>query len=144
MKLTQKEIQELAALDALCFEPPINYSLRDIRFYTRHPDAILLREYDGDLLIAFCIGKAENGAIITLDVHPLYRQRGLGRRLLVRMIEEFRMRNTPEAVSQIALDNLPSLNLHRSLGFHIRHILYGYYSDGIAAYELALPLSPEK
>ena len=144
MNLERKEIKELVVLDALCFDPPINYTYRDMVLYTRHPAAVLLREYEGERLIAFCLGHADNGNIITIDVHPDYWRQGLGRRLLKAIIEEFRSRSVPFAVSQIALDNLPSLTLHQSLGFEIRHVLYGYYSDGSAAYELALPLSPKR
>ena len=144
MNLSKKEIKELVELDARCFDPPINYSSRDIKFYTLHPEAILLREYEKKTLIAYCLGNAKDGNIITIDVHPLYRRRGLGRRLLVQMLREFRARNIAQAISQIALDNLPSIQLHQSLGFQIRHILYGYYPDGTAAYELVLPLSPIK
>jgi len=107
MNLSKKEIKELVELDARCFDPPINYSSRDIKFYTLHPEAILLREYEKKTLIAYCLGNAKDGNIITIDVHPLYRRRGLGRRLLVQMLREFRARNIAQAISQIALDNLP-------------------------------------
>jgi ribosomal protein S18 acetylase RimI-like enzyme len=144
MNLTRKEIKELVVLDALCFDPPINYTFRDMKLYTRHPEAVLLREYDGERLIAFCLGHADNGNIITIDVHPDHRRHGLGGKLLKTILKEFRSRGVPFAVSQIALDNLSSLTLHKNLGFEIRHILYGYYPDGSAAYQLVLPLSPDK
>jgi len=148
MKLAKKEIQELAELDALCFKPPINYSFRDIVFYTKPDHALLIRRYSGKKLIAFCLGSIKDGSIVTIDVHPDFRRRGLGRLLLEEIIEEFKKRGVRRAVSQIALDNLPSLKLHKELGFVITHILYGYYPDGSAAYELVLdlgaPSSPKK
>lgn len=142
MKFTRKEIKDLVALDALCFKPPINYGYRDLAFYTNQPDAVLLREYKENRLIAFCLGHANSGNVITIDVHPEYRRHGLGRKLLKGILKEFYSRKTPFAVSQIALDNLPSLKLHQDLGFEIRHILYGYYPDGSAAYELVRPVYP--
>ena len=144
MKLTRREIQELVELDALCFEPPINYSYSEMKHYTGRPGAILLREYDGNQLTAFCLGDSKDGSIVTIDVHPGFRRHGLGRRLLERMIEELEACGVTRAISQIALDNLPSLLLHKNMGFEIRSILYGYYPDGSAAYELELPLQPSK
>jgi len=141
MKLTPHEIQELVVLDALCFEPPLNYSYRDLLAYTKFEGAILLREREGERLIAYCLGDALDGTILTLDVHPEYRRRGLGRRLLSGMIEEMRKRKAPCAVSQIAIDNLSSLELHKNLGFKFVSILYDYYPDGSAAWEMELDLS---
>jgi len=140
MKLSRKELLELVELDALCFEPPINYTLGDVYSYTKSPAAILFRKYERGVLIACCIGNSSDGNIVTLDVHPDYRRRGLGRKLLDRMLEEFRMKNVPMAISQVAIDNIGSLKLHRGVGFQIRSILYDYYPDGSAAYELFLPL----
>ena len=60
------------------------------------------------------------------------------------MIEELEACGVTRAISQIALDNLPSLLLHQNMGFEIRSILYGYYPDGSAAYELELPLQSSK
>ncbi len=117
MKLTRKEIQELVDLDALCFDPPVNYTFRDMRLFTGHPQTVLLREYDSEQLIAFCLGNAHNGSIITIDVHPDHRRRGLGQKILKSILREFRSRGVRFAVSQIALDNLPSLKLARKLGF---------------------------
>lgn len=141
MKLTRNEIQELVELDALCFEPPVNYSYRDLLAYTKSEGAILLTEREGERLIAYCLGDALDGTIVTLDVHPEYRRRGLGRLLLKRMIEEMHRRGVPQAISQIAIDNLASLELHKSFGFKFDSILYNYYPDGSAAWELVLPLN---
>ena len=143
MKLTKEEIMELVHLDGLCFEPPICYTYRDVTNYIRRKGATLLRKRKGEKLIAFCLGDSSDGNIITVDIHPDYRRQGLGRQLLSEMLEKFRALGVSKAVSQIALDNIPSLSLHKSLGFEIRHILYGYYPDGSGAFELVLPLTPE-
>jgi len=143
MKLTKEEIMELVHLDGLCFEPPICYNYRDMTNYVRRKGAILIRKRKGKKLIAFCLGDSSGGNIITVDVHPDYRRQGLGRQLLSEMLGRFRALGISKAVSQIAIDNIPSLRLHKSLGFEIRHILYGYYPDGSGAFELVLPLTPE-
>ncbi|MBN1902625.1 GNAT family N-acetyltransferase [Candidatus Sumerlaeota bacterium] len=142
MKLTRKEIKDMVALDALCFDPPINYVFRDLAIYTGVKNAVLIREYEGERLIAFCLGDADSGNIITIDVHPDFRRRGLGRKLLKTILDEFKSRKTSFAISQIALDNLPSIKLHQDFGFEIRQILHEYYADGKSAYELVLPLNP--
>ncbi|HPB29987.1 MAG TPA: GNAT family N-acetyltransferase [Candidatus Sumerlaeota bacterium] len=138
MKITAAEIRELAELDRLCFEPPVSYTVRDVREYVSSPGTILLREYDGGRLAAFCLGDAMDGCVITLDVHPEYRRRGLARKLLAQLLDEFSRAGVRKAVAQIAVDNLPSIALHKSFGFEIRYILYDYYPDGSAAWELEL------
>ena len=142
MKLTRREINELVTLDTLCFTPPLNYSYEELAAYISPPDAILLRQYEGENIIAFCLGDASSGEIITLDVHPRHRGKGIGKKLLSAMLDEFRKRDVRQAISQVAIDNLPSIRLHQKLGFEIRCILFDYYPDGSAAFELVLSLKP--
>jgi [ribosomal protein S18]-alanine N-acetyltransferase len=141
MKLSQEKIKKLVEMDALCFDPPINYSYEDLDHYTGKPGALLIEKSDNEgELIAFCLADTEDGNITTIDVHPDHRRKGLGRLLLCEILEKFRKTGVPEAVSQIAVDNIASLQLHKNLGFKIEYILDAYYPDGSSAYELVLPL----
>ena len=139
-----KEIKELVRLDAMCFDPPVNYTIGEMEYYLLRPSSVLFRKFQDQRMVAFCLGNMADGNIVTIDVHPRYRRRGYGKILLQQIIDKFSRHNVKEAVSQVAIDNLPSVMLHKNFGFEIRAVMYGYYPDGRAAFEMALPLRREK
>ena len=48
---------------------------------------------------------------------PAFHRRGVGRALMMRLLDEARARSVHVMVAAIALPNTPSVGLHRSLGF---------------------------
>lgn len=139
LRLTKKEIRELYELDALCFPAPLNYTLDMMRRFVRQQGACLLRKWDDKRMIAFVLCNSETGEIITLDVHPEYRRRGLGKELLGQAIDRMRRKGVRTIFSQVATTNVPSFMLHLRAGFKIRRVITNYYPDGTSAYVLVLP-----
>jgi len=74
------------------------------------------------------------GHIGSLAVLPAYRQRGLGRRLLVRGIELCRENGWPTVELNVDRDNEPALHLYESTGFRA---VYAF-----TVYRLALAAGP--
>lgn len=142
-RLTEQEIRQLSELDALCFPVPLNYPLAVMRRFVCQHGACLLRNWDGNRLTGFALFNSETGEIITLDVHPEYRRRGIGKRLLDQAIALLRQKEVRVIFSQVATTNTPSLMLHLRAGFKIRRVLRGYYPDGSSAYVLVLPARAE-
>jgi ribosomal-protein-alanine N-acetyltransferase len=86
--------QVMHALDLVCFAPPFHFTRSAMRRFAETPGAItLLAEADG-LLAGFSIAHlatqpsgtrqpdARTGYIVTLDVAPEWRRKGLARRLM--------------------------------------------------------------
>ena len=141
LPLNEQEIRQLYELDALCFPSPLSYPLDVIHRFVRQRGASLLRKWDGEKLIAFVLCNSETGEIITLDVHPEYRRRGLGKELLSQAISLLRQEGVPTIFSYVATTNIPSLMLHLRAGFKIRRYIRNYYSNGTSAYVLVLPIN---
>ena len=63
-------------------------------------------------------------------VDPVYQQRGVGRQLLTRAIDEARASGCRTIVASVAADNQAGLRLHQSLGFApvgtIKHAAYKF------------------
>lgn len=57
------------------------------------------------------------GGIFGLGVIPDYRGKGYGREILIRAIEELKLRNSKEIMLQVAAKNANALNLYKSCGF---------------------------
>ncbi len=67
--------------------------------------------------------------ITTFAVHPAWRRRGVGQRLLLRLLELSNDRRAREATLEVRLSNLPARKLYEKYGFRPVGIRPRYYSD---------------
>ena len=67
--------------------------------------------------------------ITTFAVHPRYRQRGIGERLLLALLDVALDRHAREATLEVRLSNLPARRLYEKYGFRPVGIRPRYYSD---------------
>ena len=102
----------------------------------QHPDAALAG-YAGLLAPA---GSGQ-GDIQTIAVAPAARRRGLGRALMVALLEEARLRNAVEVFLEVRADNPNAQELYASLGFEQIAVRPQYYQpDGVDAHIMRLGL----
>jgi ribosomal-protein-alanine N-acetyltransferase len=141
--MSKKEIQDLCELDALCFPEPLNYPYGVMKGFVGEEGAMVLRQWHGDRVVAFCLSNSRRGEIITIDVHPKFRGKGMGRRLLQETIHIMKERGCSRIFSHVGVDNLASQQLHVRNGFAIKRIIPNYYADGSSAYLLVRDLSAE-
>ncbi len=67
--------------------------------------------------------------ITTFAVHPRWRRRGVGQRLLLRLLELANDRRAREATLEVRLSNMPARRLYEKYGFRPVGIRPRYYSD---------------
>ena len=67
--------------------------------------------------------------ITTFAVHPRWRRRGVGQRLLLRLLELANDRRAREATLEVRLSNVPARRLYEKYGFRPVGIRPRYYSD---------------
>jgi N6-L-threonylcarbamoyladenine synthase/ribosomal-protein-alanine N-acetyltransferase len=102
----------------------------------RHPDAALAG-YAG-LLAPAGSGQAD---IQTIAVAPDARRQGLGRALMVALLEEARTRHAAEVFLEVRADNPNAQELYASLGFEQIAVRPQYYQpDGVDAHIMRLGL----
>lgn len=142
--LSAEEMEELLWLERRCYPPGEEFSEAFIRqllaavYPDGRPAAHLGRRRIEGRLAGFQIGNLRTGELITLDVHPDFRRRGIGSSLLNETLEQIWLADRRIARCSIATDNRPSLLLHEAFGFTVRGIIPHYYSSGRDAYLLAL------
>lgn len=84
------DIDAMFELDELCFTPPFRFSRREMQRFAEAPNAHVVLAETEDVLAGFCIVHAEVvqaekvGYIVTLDVRPTFRRRGLAQQLMQR------------------------------------------------------------
>ncbi len=67
--------------------------------------------------------------ITTFGVHPEYRRRGIGRRLLLRLAERSIEVGAVRMTLEVRVSNAPAQALYRSFGFRVSGRRVSYYSD---------------
>lgn len=137
--LSDKQLKAMVELELLCFPPPTNYDLRTLRTFFSINGSLALRVYpleEPERLVGFHIADTLFGELITLDVHPDFRRRGVGRWLVGRSLAMLKKAGHSEASCKIATTNEASLALHAGLGFQKLKRIKNYYGPGHDAFLL--------
>jgi len=73
-----------------------------------------------------------------LAVDPNHRRLGLGRKLVMRTIDEMRSSNADEVILETEITNVAALRLYESIGFLRDKRLQSYYLNNNDAFKLKL------
>lgn len=135
---------EMAALHARCFTVPRPWGEFEIRDILATVHSFAVTEPGGFAIARVIAGEAE---LLTLAVLPEERRRGIGRRLLAKVIESARARGAGRLMLEVALDNSAANALYATAGFSQVARRGGYYhAPGHSATDaliLSLPLSAD-
>jgi ribosomal-protein-alanine N-acetyltransferase len=116
--------------------------------FTKKQIAQLLLDYNSVSLLARCDGRVVGfimgrlhveeevlaGHILTLDVLPAVRGRGIGRRLLREIENIFVQKNISESYLEAREDNVGALRLYERMGYKKIGKLKNYYGDAHGVY----------
>src|SRR5438876_716461 len=133
------DLERLYRLDRLCFEEGIAYSRRQLRGFLSLPTAQGLIVESRGRLDGFAIGYLSRdgaGHVVTLDVHPRERRRGVGKILLEELLSRLRRGGARRAILEVAEENLGAIAFYETLGFRRRRRLPDYYAPGRSALEM--------
>lgn len=111
--------------------------------FTKQQLAYLLTDYNAiglaarvnDEIAGFAIARvniernASFGHIITVDVAPAYRRKGIAQKLLHEVETIFREKGIKEYRLEVREDNVAALNLYQKLGYKKAGKLEKYYGD---------------
>jgi ribosomal-protein-alanine acetyltransferase len=134
-----KHLDRLHEIEIECF--------RDEAF-TKNQIAQLLKEYNcvslvarvGEIIAGFIIGmmyvdrKALYAHILTIDVSPAYRRRGIGQMLLQEIEQIFREKGVMASHLEVREDNAAAINLYIKLGYENVGELRNYYGNANGIY----------
>ncbi|MEW6167583.1 MAG: GNAT family N-acetyltransferase [Pseudomonadota bacterium] len=123
--------------------PGDRMSARSVRRFLASPSAcVYVAAVGGATVGALVLLLRRNmrwARVYSVVVHPRYRGRGLGRRL-IRAAEAAARRSGRRGVSlEVRADNAPARGLYRSLGYMEDEQLPGYYEDGAPGVRLRKP-----
>jgi ribosomal-protein-alanine N-acetyltransferase len=140
------DLPPLCAIDTRCFEPAMAYSSRDMAEMLGRPAAVtLIAEASQGTLAGFVTAhlyRHGRAHLITLDVLPGWRRRGLGRRLLLACERRLRAVGARSVWLETALSNGPAQALYAALGYTRVRLLPRYYPNGEDAWQMSKALRP--
>ncbi len=138
------DFEELYRLDQVCFEPGIAYSRKELARFLDIPTAQGVVAEQARTIAGFAIGYLAGrrvAHVVTLDVHPEQRRRGLGRELLQELLARFARAGAREARLEVSVENAAAVAFYEALGFRRRRReLRHYYGPGLHAYEMGKKL----
>lgn len=127
--LTSSYAQQISDLDALCNRPPWSANLISQEFCL--PYCQIKGVIKDEKLIAFLVLHFifEEVRILNFGVHPDYRGRKIGRRLISDVLDYGLKNKARTATLEVRKSNQRAINLYESLGFTTRGVRPGYYPD---------------
>jgi ribosomal-protein-alanine N-acetyltransferase len=144
---TKADLPALYALDQVCFPPGIAYSRKELQFFLHHPRSLAFVAEEAGHVAGFCICEPVRrsgqilGHVITIDVSPEYRRRGMGTTLMSTMEQEMAARGAVAMLLEVAVDNEPAQTFYLRHGFQFARRLRGYYANGTDAFTMTKPLA---
>ena len=139
------DLDLLAELDRVCFEPGICYSPAELRFHTSHPASTTLVAEIPPSVAGFVVGRLERdsaGHVITIDVDPRSRRRGVGKALMSALHEELASHGVRMVYLEVDRGNSDALEFYLKLGYRRFGTLRGYYGAGRDAERMVCKLEP--
>jgi ribosomal-protein-alanine N-acetyltransferase len=71
--------------------------------------------------------------VFWLAVRPEYRDQGIGRRLMISLMDIFRRLGVIKVILEVRVSNKKAMRLYRDLGFEMVTLCPEYYPDGEGA-----------
>jgi len=129
------DVSALEALDEICFPEDINYQKFEIVYYLKRPKTLTYLAKENKELVGFIMaGKfgRRQGKIITIDVHPGWRRKGIGSHLLGLAVSFLIEERLDAIVLEVHQRNHGAVDFYKHHGFQMWGKKRNYYPDGDA------------
>jgi len=125
-----RDLGDVLALEKVCFEKD-PWPWLDVLAALTFPETVRLKAVAGDRVVGFVVGDRRRhegvGWIATIGVHPEYRRRGIGRRLLEACEQALA---TPRLCLTLRASNHGARRLYDLSGYVAVDVWRKYYYDG--------------
>ena len=115
--MKEAQVPQIAALERVCFSDP--WSEKSILSELENPLSCWLVAMDGERLAGYVGSQTVLGEtdMMNLAVDPDYRRKGLGKELILSLIEVLRQRESRCLTLEVRDSNAPARALYEGLGF---------------------------
>jgi len=134
-----KHLDRLYEVEMECFEKEAFTKQQIAYLLTDYNSTGLIAELNGEI-VGFVIAKihkdkkSATGHILTIDVSPKHRRKGIGLRLLKEIERIFKDNGVRVCFLEAREDNIAGLSLYQKFGYGEVERLENYYGNGIMGY----------
>ena len=124
------DIEEVVAIERVSFQTPWSRAAFRYELAENRVARCLVARSGASVVGYLCLWEVGHEIHITnLAVHPSFRRRGIGRRLLAPVLEDGRRRGITLVLLEVRPTNAEARALYESLGFRVIGRRKGYYFD---------------
>src|SRR5271169_2094431 len=125
------DFDALYELDQVCFPPGVAYEEDLLQLFLTEPGAVCVVAERGGAIAGFLIAETDGavGHIVTLDIAPEQRRRGIGSALLVEAEHQLAASGVRQVEIETATENEAGVAFWHSHGYGDFGVLQGYYLD---------------
>jgi len=127
--------EAMHALDVVCFEPVFRFSRGAMRGFAEAEGAVtVLAEAAGEL-VGFCVAESQQrtGYVVTLDVAPAWRRRGLARQMMTEVETRVRAAGGLGMELHVFKGNLAAIRFYEGMEYGRVGMAEGFYGRGLDA-----------
>ena len=128
-KMKRSYLKEVIKIERTSFTSNWRKGMFREVFYRR--DSLFLVALQGEQIVGYviCLVEDEKSHIINLAVHPDFRRRNIGERLMLYALKESASRKATKAHLELRVSNNSAKKLYEKLGFRAMGIRERYYPD---------------
>jgi ribosomal-protein-alanine N-acetyltransferase len=134
------DLEELYQIDQTCFSEDIAFSRNELTFYLNHPESIARVAEGNGRILGFVLARIDGPVlahVLTLDIVPEARRRGIGTSLMDSLHGTLREKGIEAAILEVSTNNVPAQRLYEKMQYQYLGILSGYYHGREDAYRMA-------
>ena len=128
---TLKDLERIIELEGLCFPKEHAYSRRQLRYLLVKANSTVLVETENSHIRGFLIILYRRGTTVagieTINVDPLFRNQGIGQRLLTSAKQLLIKKGIQKIRLEVAITNRAAIKLYERAGFQKTRLLRHYY-----------------
>jgi len=134
-----RQLQQLYNIEIQCFKNEAFSKKQISNLLTNYNSISLIAQLNNEI-VGFIIGiiyferDSAVGHILTIDVLPEHRKKGIGLRLMQTIEEIFKSKGAKASVLEVREDNVEALRLYQKCGYRKIGRLEGYYGNAHGAY----------
>jgi ribosomal-protein-alanine N-acetyltransferase len=136
----EQDVAGLHKLDQVCFPREIAYSKAELRYFLTHPRCSCWIAEQGESKLAGFVSVERarrngrlTGHIVTLDVDPVERRRGLGTLLMQTAEEQMKEEGAGVMSLEVAESNSAAREFYQRMGFAMIGRISKYYAGRVDA-----------
>ena len=127
--MTADHVPQIAELEKICFNDP--WSEKSIASELDNRLSLWLVAMDGDRVAGYVGSQSVLGEtdMMNIAVHPDFRRRGIAEELVMKLVEELKVRGNHSLMLEVRVSNDPARKLYDKMGFQQVGLRKNYYRN---------------